>query len=106
IELAELELAIEAAKKIAPHLPIIAQKTFPEDGALLATDYARKIAERLRKLGVDVIGTNSTVGPQRMISIVKSFALPDIPLSAQPDIGIPTLVDGRAFYNATPEYVG
>lgn len=106
IELAELELAIEAAKKIAPHLPIIAQKTFPEDGALLATDYARKIAERLRELGVDVIGTNGTVGPQRMIGIVKSFALPGIPLSAQPDIGIPTLVDGRAFYNATPEYIG
>lgn len=106
IELAELELAIKAAKKVAPHLPIIAQKTFPEDGALLATDYARKIAERLRDLGVDVIGTNGTVGPQRMISIVKAFALPDIPLSAQPDIGIPTLVDGRAYYNATPDYVG
>ncbi|MDP4219240.1 MAG: bifunctional homocysteine S-methyltransferase/methylenetetrahydrofolate reductase [Bacteroidota bacterium] len=106
IELAELELAIEAARKVAPHLPIIAQKTFPEDGALLATDYAHKIAKRLRELGVDVIGTNGTVGPQRMISIVKAFALPDIPLSAQPDIGIPTLVDGRAYYNATPAYVG
>ncbi|MEP7234405.1 MAG: bifunctional homocysteine S-methyltransferase/methylenetetrahydrofolate reductase, partial [Ignavibacteriota bacterium] len=106
IELAELELAIRAAKKVAPHLPIIAQKTFPEDGALLATDYARKIAERLRDLGVDVIGTNGTVGPQRMISIVRSFAIPGMPLSAQPDIGIPTLVDGRAYYNATPEYVG
>ncbi len=105
-ELAELELAIQAAKKIAPHLPIIAQKTFPEDGSLLATDYARKIAERLRELGVDVIGTNGTVGPQRMITIVKAFGLPEMPLSAQPDIGIPTLVDGRAFYNATPEYVG
>jgi methionine synthase I (cobalamin-dependent)/5,10-methylenetetrahydrofolate reductase len=106
IELAELELAIQAARKIAPHLPIIAQKTFPEDGALLASDYVRKISERLRELGVDVIGTNGTVGPNRMITIIKSFGLPDIPLSVQPDIGIPTLVDGRAFYNATPVYVG
>jgi len=106
IELAELELAIQAAKNAAPHLAIIAQKTFPEDGALLASDYVRKISERLRELGVDVIGTNGTVGPNRMITILKSFALPGIPLSAQPDIGIPTLVDGKAFYNATPEYVG
>ncbi len=105
IELRELEIAIEVAKKIAPHLPIIAQKTFPEDGALLATDYARKIAERLVELGVDVIGTNGTVGPQRMIQIVKAFALENVVLSAQPDIGIPTLVNGRAIYNATPEYV-
>jgi methionine synthase / methylenetetrahydrofolate reductase(NADPH) len=105
IELRELELAIAAAKKVAPELPIIAQKTFPEDGALLGTDYARKIAERLRSLGLTVIGTNGTVGPQRMLSIIKSFAVPDIPISAQPDIGIPSLIDGKAIYNATPEYV-
>lgn len=105
IELAELELAIQAAKKIAPELAIIAQKTFPEDGALLASDYVRKVSTRLKDLGVDVIGTNGTVGPNRILSIVKFFALPGIPLSVQPDIGIPTLVDGKAFYNATPEYV-
>lgn len=105
IELRELELAIEAAKKVAPELPIIAQKTFPEDGALLGTDYARKIAERLTSLGVAVIGTNGTVGPQRMLSIIKAFAIPTIPISAQPDIGIPSLIEGKAIYNATPEYV-
>lgn len=105
IELRELEIAVRAAKEIAPHLPIIAQKTFPEDGALLATEYARRIAERLIELGVSVIGTNGTVGPQRMLSIIKAFAVPGIPISAQPDIGIPTLIDGKAIYNATPDYV-
>ncbi|HYM20777.1 MAG TPA: bifunctional homocysteine S-methyltransferase/methylenetetrahydrofolate reductase [Candidatus Kapabacteria bacterium] len=105
IELRELEIAIEAAKKIVPELPIIAQKTFPEDGALLATDYAHTIAERLVALGVTVIGTNGTVGPQRMLTITKALALKGVPLSAQPDIGIPTLVGGRPVYNATPEYV-
>ncbi len=105
IELRELEIAVRAAKEVAPNLPIIAQKTFPEDGALLATDYARKIAERLIELGVTVIGTNGTVGPQRMLSIIKAFAVPGIPISAQPDIGIPTLIDGKAIYNATPDYV-
>ena len=106
IELAELEIAIEEAQSVAPELPIIAQKTFPEDGALLATNFARKVAERLRAHGVAVIGTNGTVGPNRMLSIIEAFALPGIPISAQPDIGIPTLVDGRAIYHATPEYVG
>jgi homocysteine S-methyltransferase len=105
IELRELELAIEAAKNAAPHLPIIAQKTFPEDGALLSTDYARRIAERLASLGVHVIGTDSTVGPQRMVTIIKAFAIPGIAISSQPDVGIPTLVDGTPVYNATPEYV-
>ncbi len=106
IDLTELEIAIEEAQSVAPELPIIAQKTFPEDGALLATDFARKVAERLIAHGVAAIGTNGTVGPNRMLSIIEAFAVPGIPISAQPDIGIPTLVDGRAIYHATPEYVG
>src|SRR5205823_14656668 len=92
--------------RVAPTIPIIAQKTFPEDGALLATDFARNVAERLLSYGVAAIGTNGTVGPNRMLSIVQAFAVPGIPIGAQPDIGIPTLVDGRAVYHATPEYVG
>jgi homocysteine S-methyltransferase len=105
IDVKELEIAIEEAKSIAPHIPIIAQKTFPEDGALLATDFALKVAERLKSHGVLAIGTNGTVGPNRMLSIIQAFAVPDIVISAQPDIGIPTLVEGRAIYNATAEYV-
>jgi len=106
IDLTELEIAIEEAQSVAPELPIIAQKTFPEDGALLATDFARRVAERLIAHHVAVIGTNGTVGPNRMLSIIEAFAVPGIPISAQPDIGIPTLVDGHAIYHATPEYLG
>jgi homocysteine S-methyltransferase len=105
IDLKELEIAIEEAQAIAGDLPIIAQKTFPEDGALLATDFARKVAERLKSYGLAAIGTNGTVGPNRMLNIIQSFAVPDIALCALPDIGIPTLIDGRPIYNATPEYV-
>lgn len=106
IDLTELEIAIEEVQSIAPDIPIIAQKTFPEDGALLATDFAHSVAERLLSHHVAVIGTNGTVGPNRMLSIIEAFAVPGIPLSAQPDIGIPTLVDGHAIYHATPEYLG
>jgi len=106
IELTELEIAIEEAQLVAPNVPIIAQKTFPEDGALLATDFARHVAERLASYNLAAIGSNGTVGPNRMLSIIQAFAIPNIAISAQPDIGIPTLVDGRAIYHATPEYVG
>jgi methionine synthase / methylenetetrahydrofolate reductase(NADPH) len=106
IDLTELEIAIEEAQSAAPGLPIIAQKTFPEDGALLATDFARKVAERLMSYNLAAIGTNGTVGPNRMLSIIQAFAQPGIPISAQPDIGIPTLVDGHPIYHATPEYLG
>lgn len=105
IDIEELELAIDAAQFVAPDVPIIAQKTFPEDGAVLATSYPADIARRLMGKGVAVIGTNGTVGPQRMMDILKHFHTNDLPLCSQPDTGIPTLVDGKAIYNAEPQYV-
>ncbi len=105
IDVEELEIAIDAAKFVAPDMPIIAQKTFPEDGAVLATSYPSDIAQNLVKKGVAVIGTNGTVGPQRMMDILKHFHAEGTPLCSQPDVGIPTLVDGKAIYNAEPRYV-
>lgn len=106
IDIDELELALDAAAHIAPDMPIIAHKTFPEDGAVLATEYPHQIARRLNRPGVLAIGSNGTVGPNRMLGIIRSlYGATDAILSAQPDIGIPTLVDGKPVYNATTEYV-
>lgn len=105
IDIDELEIAIEAAQFVDPAIPIIAQKTFPEDGSVLATSFPADIARRLVQKGVQVIGANGTVGPQRMLDIVRSLRIDGVPLASQPDIGIPTLVDGKAIYNAEPEYV-
>lgn len=106
IDVEELEIALEAARHISRDIPIIAQKTFPEDGEVLATEYPQEIARRMHRAGVVAIGTNGTVGPQRMRGIIRSlYGATDAVLSAQPDIGIPTLVDGHPVYNATVEYV-
>jgi homocysteine S-methyltransferase len=40
-----------------------------------------------------------------MLDILKNFMTDSVPLCSQPDVGIPTLVDGKAIYNADPEYV-
>jgi homocysteine S-methyltransferase len=106
IDIEEIEIALDAARHVSKDIPIIAQKSFPEDGGVLATDYPREIARRLAAPGVIAFGTNGTVGPQRMRSIVQSlYGVSGHYLSAQPDIGIPTLVDGVPMYNATIEYV-
>jgi methionine synthase I (cobalamin-dependent)/5,10-methylenetetrahydrofolate reductase len=105
IDIEELELAIEAARFVDPSIPVIAQKTFPEDGSVLATSFPREMARRLVDKGVDVIGANGTVGPQRMLDIIRALRIDGVPIISQPDIGIPTLVDGKAIFNAEPEYV-
>ncbi len=106
IDVDELEIALDAARHISSDIDIIAQKTFPEDAAVLATDYPHDVARRLHGPGVIAIGSNGTVGPNRMLSIIRSlYGGSRAILSAQPDIGIPTLVDGQPVYNATIEYV-
>jgi len=105
LDLNELDAAIEAAKDVSTEIPIIAQKTFSEDGAILATDFPVEVVRHIKSKGVDVVGSNCTVGPQRMYGIIKSMSSQDLVLSAQPAAGIPTLVDGRSIYHATPEYL-
>ncbi len=105
LDLNELDAAIESAKEISPNIPIIAQKTFSEDGAILATDFPVEVVKHIKSKGVDVVGSNCTVGPQRMYGIIKSIYSEDVILSAQPAAGIPTLIDGRSIYHATPEYL-
>lgn len=105
IDIEELEIAIDAAHFVNPNIPIIACKTFPEDGSLLSTSFPSTISQKLEEKGVMVLGANGTVGPQRMYDIVRALSVSSKPLIALPDTAIPVLEDGKATYNAEPEYV-
>jgi len=103
-DLAELKLAIEAVRDLAD-LPIIAEKTFIEDAETLTGGLPQRVAETLRGWGVQVMGANCTVGPQRMLQIVTGMAeVGGLPLSAMPTAGLPQLIDGQMRYECTPEY--
>lgn len=105
IDLDELDIAIDVVQHLAPNIPVIAQKTFIEDGAVLATNFPIEVVQHIHRKGVDVVGANCTVGPQRMFSIIKSMYSDNVILSAQPTAGIPHIAHGRQVYNATPEYL-
>jgi len=104
VSLHELDEAITAAKELTT-IPIVAQKAFPEDGSILSGSFPLEVVEHLLSRGVDVIGANCTVGPQRMFSIIRTMYKDGVILSAQPAAGIPTLQDGRSTYRTTPEYL-
>jgi 5-methyltetrahydrofolate--homocysteine methyltransferase len=57
--------------------------------------------------GADVIGTNCGNGIENMIEIVRQMhaAVPDRPILAQANAGMPELVDGVTIYPETPEYI-
>jgi homocysteine S-methyltransferase len=105
-DLDELETAIRAVQDVSS-LPIVAQLTFDEDGQTLAGVQARDAVARLHALGVVAAGANCGLGPQAALAALGEMNAEanGLPLSAQPNVGLPSLSGGRIVYpNATPDY--
>jgi methionine synthase / methylenetetrahydrofolate reductase(NADPH) len=104
--LEEIHQAILAARDVKASLPIIAQVTIDEDGNCLDGSDPETFAPKLAEWGADVIGCNCSVGPVAMLEAIERVrALTSLPLSAQPNAGIPRSVDGRNIYLCSPEYM-
>jgi methionine synthase / methylenetetrahydrofolate reductase(NADPH) len=92
-DLAELKLAYEAVETLGT--PVLAYKTFVEDGETLAEGLPERAAREISGWGADLAGANCTVGPQRMAGIVEQMYAGAGPVAAFPNPGLPQLVDGR-----------
>ncbi len=101
---AELELALEAAKDIP--LPKVAQLRFEENGLARQGATPSQVAHRLKAAGADVVGANCNGGPEMMLPVVEDMVTAGIPVSVQPNAGHPRTVEGRYMYLSTPEYFG
>ncbi len=101
----ELAEAVQVAAE-ATGLPVIAQATFADDGRTLGGETAREVATVLSALPVVMLGTNCTLGPQGALSVVEALVPhTDLPVSAQPNAGLPRRVAGRRFeYNTDGGY--
>ena len=105
-DLEELEAAVAAVKDVSS-LPIVAQLTFDEDAETLAGVAARDALARLRAAGVAAVGANCGLGPQAALAALHEMSADadGIPLTAQPNVGLPSRSGGRLIYpNATPDY--
>ena len=109
--LAEMKAAVEAAR-IACDLPIVAWMTFAEDGRTIAGETPEAVVEALVGLGVDALGANCSVGPQRIMPVARAMRrqldaleLERPPaLGCMPNAGWPAHVGGRVIYRSSPEY--
>ena len=102
--LAEIHIALGAAREAAPGIPIIASMTFDPGGTVADGSTPEQVASSLRDWGADAIGVNCGDGPQLALAIAERLRGVGLPLSVQPNAGLPRNVDGRLLYMATPEY--
>ncbi|MBK9164321.1 MAG: bifunctional homocysteine S-methyltransferase/methylenetetrahydrofolate reductase [Acidobacteria bacterium] len=104
-ELSVIEQAILAVKEICD-LPIVAQMTIQDHGKTSFGTAPETFTAELERLGVDVIGLNCGMGPTHVLSALEKMrAVTSLPLSAQPNAGLPRDVQGRQFYMGSPEYM-
>ena len=104
--LPELVQAIKAVKEVNAEIPIIAQVTVNDDGRLLSGALLENFVADVTPLGVDVIGMNCSVGPKSMLDALEHLKrLTTLPISVQPNAGLPQSVGGRNLYLMSPEYM-
>ncbi|EHR50940.1 cobalamin-dependent methionine synthase I [Saccharomonospora marina XMU15] len=101
-ELAEAVVTASAATG----LPILAQATFTAEGHTPGGQTPHEVVTALAELDVAALGVNCTVGPQRMLAVVEQLRRhTTLPLSAQPNAGLPRRVHGRRFeYSLDHDY--
>jgi methionine synthase / methylenetetrahydrofolate reductase(NADPH) len=100
----ELAIAVAAARRTAPELPVLAMVTFDAGGTVADGTGPEKVAQRLHQMEVAAIGINHGDGPQLALAMAERMHEVDLPLCVQPNAGLPRTVDGRQLYMATPEY--
>lgn len=106
-EINELREALLGAREAAgPEMVIIAQVTIDDYGNMRDGTDTATFTSRLNEWPADVIGLNCSVGPKVTLeTIEKMAAYTSKPLSAMPNAGHPSVVEGRSIYLCSPEYM-
>jgi len=103
----ELREAVFAARQAAgPDPVIIAMVAVDDFGMLLGGASPETFTREMETWPADVIGLNCSVGPKTTLEAIEQMArFSAKPLSAMPNAGIPTRVEGRNMYLCSPEYM-
>ena len=105
-DLSELEAAFRAVRSLTD-LPVLAQVTIGDNGATPGGTTMEAAGAAMAEWGVEVAGINCSVGPAIMLDAVERLAASSgLPASAQPNAGLPRVVENRQIYMASPEYMG
>ena len=102
-DLAEVRAVVIAAREVCS-LPVGASMTF-EGGSSLTGTSPLTFVDALQNLGVDLVATNCSAGPEQMVEVVRAM-MPRLntPLLVEPNAGLPELDEnGNTVFRLGPE---
>lgn len=100
--LEEIELAAQAAKAVAPDLPLVGTMSFDTGERTMFGLDGATAGRRLAELGCEVVGANCAYGEGMVAAVSAMAGAVDLPILAQPNAGRPQLVDGVTTFPAGP----
>ncbi len=104
MEITELKAAYLAARDVAPDIPVICQMTYTDCGATVMGTTPEIAASVMEGMGADYIGVNCSTGPAGLLAVVKRMgAVTNVPLTVQPNAGLPEMENDHVVYRETPE---
>ncbi len=103
----ELREAVAGIREAGGPAPVIVAQVTVDDQGLLPSGVSVDVfTPEIDSWPVDAIGVNCSVGPKGALDVVERMArLSSKPLSAMPNAGMPTRVEGRNIYLCSPEYM-
>jgi 5-methyltetrahydrofolate--homocysteine methyltransferase len=102
-DIREFKAAIIAVRS-QTDLPLIAHMTFTEDGRAVTGTDPETCVTVATALGVDAAGANCSVGPKELFPVMQEMAgISTVPLSVEPNAGMPQLINGEAVYPTDPD---
>jgi 5-methyltetrahydrofolate--homocysteine methyltransferase len=106
-DLLQAKAAIIGAKRavaaLAPHTLVIASLTIETTGTMLLGSEIGAALTALAPLGINLIGLNCATGPGEMSEHLRYLAANSpIPISCEPNAGLPVLTADGAYYPLTP----
>jgi 5-methyltetrahydrofolate--homocysteine methyltransferase len=104
-DLQEALAAVLATRQAATSLPVFCSLSFTGKGRTMMGLTATRAAEELWALGLSAIGANCGNGLDPVEKALQQMreVLPEAPLIAKPNAGLPRLIDGQSVYDTAPE---
>ncbi len=101
-DLYEARAAVLAAKENS-NLPVFCTLTFEEDGRTFTGASIRSMISVLEGLGVDGIGLNCSLGPEKLEPLVEEvLKYSETPVILQANAGLPVVEDGETVFKISP----
>lgn len=99
--------ARQAAGKTKDQIQIICQFSFSEDGRTITGTPPEVATTIVEAIGADIIGINCSLGPEQIEPLIKKIAsVTNLPISCQPNAGMPQLINKQTVFPLSAEDMG